>query len=479
MQLRLPLLAVVLILFLQLDAQAQEIHKIVNNGPDGAKLVIAVLGEGYSKADKQKYLSDVERLVVRGLLSHDFYREHQNAFNIYRVDLWSQESGLSHPGAAKKTALDLTFTGNWIDSYFKEGNRTESGFTSALQKVPKYDYVIAICNEKGFGGCGGSRIYITRGVDWPTVCHEFGHAIGRLYDEYAHGIRVYSGSPINFLNASTFTDRKKVSWSRYVAKSTPVPTPEYMLEPDSHVGVYEGGNTYSSGVYRPGRDCRMRTNFKEFCPVCRDLMAAQLAPYLAPVGQPYLPGQGLEKFMHFEFRVNDTGMRKWSLSNVSEVSGSLTQQNHYPSSDYIVESYGLAGSNSAQWLIQDPFLKRGFPTESQKDENVADEHNGVVRVSIPNVALEQAKHQQLGIRFYKLKKESAETGIERISMPILPNPPAPPIKPPVDAAKPEEEIVWRMDSETLNKLKKEDKVLLLWDFKPEELAASINKVLNR
>ena len=51
--------------------------------------------------------------------------------------------------------------------------------------------------------------------------------------------------------------------------NTPVPTlPEQEnLYP---VGVYEGGGYVSKGVYRPAKDCRMRTNnAPEFCQVCQ------------------------------------------------------------------------------------------------------------------------------------------------------------------------------------------------------------------
>src|SRR5882672_280866 len=86
---------IVLYLLLTVVAHAQQTTKILDNGPDGEKLVFVVLGDGYAVGDQAKYQADVKTLLLDGVFSHDFYKSNKNAFNIYRVDLVSDVSGVS------------------------------------------------------------------------------------------------------------------------------------------------------------------------------------------------------------------------------------------------------------------------------------------------------------------------------------------------------------------------------------------------
>src|SRR5215467_12624891 len=63
--------------------------KIIDNGPDGGKLILVVMGDGYAAADQTKYDNDVNSLVANGVFGNDFFRENQNAFNVYRLNLIS------------------------------------------------------------------------------------------------------------------------------------------------------------------------------------------------------------------------------------------------------------------------------------------------------------------------------------------------------------------------------------------------------
>jgi hypothetical protein len=116
---------------LRAQCSAPTCNKIVNNGLDSAKKVIAVLGDGYATADQAKFNSDVQTLVVDGVLNHDFFQEDNNAFNVYRLNLVSVDSGVSQrvydehgtPTDAsddtivsttlKNTALGYIWSGSW------------------------------------------------------------------------------------------------------------------------------------------------------------------------------------------------------------------------------------------------------------------------------------------------------------------------------------------------------------------------------
>src|SRR5690242_15386978 len=85
-------------------AVADAPHKILDNGKDDDRLVVAVLGDGFTKADLPLYAERVQALVLDGVLGHDLYASLQHGFNVYRVDTESNESGISTPDERKDTA---------------------------------------------------------------------------------------------------------------------------------------------------------------------------------------------------------------------------------------------------------------------------------------------------------------------------------------------------------------------------------------
>lgn len=219
---------VLLLLFLATVQAAGGPVKILDNGPNGSKLVFAILGDGYAAgSDQQKYKNDVATLVLEGLLGHDFFRDSRSAFNVYRFDLISKDSGITTPGVLKDTALKLTFTNDQSSCYFQSADDTDKLIDKAVAGLDKYpDYVLVIANEDGYGGChpGGNRLYVTSGSGWKVVAHEYGHAIGDLFDEYWNNdAPAYSGQSINVLNCSTELDKNRLSWKGFVAATLNIP----------------------------------------------------------------------------------------------------------------------------------------------------------------------------------------------------------------------------------------------------------------
>jgi hypothetical protein len=297
----LPFIGVLIALLVNVTNSSAQ-TKLIDNGPDGAKKVIVVMGDGYAAgADQTKYNNDVDRILTSGVFAKDFFAENHNAFNVYRLNLTSVDSGVSkrkydEKGTAdtsddtiipaeekpKNTALKYIYTGQWSHCWM-EGSPTTGFLTSeALRSIPKYDYVVIILNESGFGGCGGGGFQvITSGVGWDVMAHEFGHGIGGLWDEYVAGSTSYSGGPVNVPNCSTLLDRNAVHWNRFISPATALPT-IFGTGMDSNrtVGMFEGCGTVAKGLYRPVSNCRMNGNTPPYCPVCYTHMKKLLLPYL-------------------------------------------------------------------------------------------------------------------------------------------------------------------------------------------------------
>lgn len=286
-------------------------------GPPGAKRNLAILGDGLTAADQAAYNTWVDTTVMAGVFAHDYFFEDASAWNIYRVNLESTDSGVSTrtydehgtPADAsddtissetvRNTALGMILSGSWAHCWLEYGTNTEARIKKALDRwVSDYQFVLIVLSNPGFGGCGGGgRAHVPMGVDWATIAHEFGHGIGGLADEYSDGAWT-AGDP-GVVNLTTNTNRATLKWRQFVDPTTPVPTGvgsaanyDQGTRPatwnsNTDVGLFEGGGTNNTGVYRPVESCRMNSNTPAYCPVCYTSFRASTTRTRPPL--PQLP----------------------------------------------------------------------------------------------------------------------------------------------------------------------------------------------
>jgi len=278
-------------------ASAQTVTKIVNNGSDAQRLVFVVMGDGYSAttADKAKFAADVNTLIVNGVLGHDFYAQNKTAFNVYRVDLVSQDSGVSTPGSPKNTALKTIYNGNQAQCWISDAPSTAALIAGAAPTVTRVDFYVVIPNATGYGGCTrGNVLYITSGSPYTVASHEYGHGIGYLFDEYSSGFGTFRGT-YHYLNCSSIeTTRASIQWASKIASATAVPTTFLPgMNDNTSVGAFNGCYYFDSGLYRPVQNCRMRVvdTVHLFCPICRQVMDTNTRPHLPPAPQTPSPPQ--------------------------------------------------------------------------------------------------------------------------------------------------------------------------------------------
>lgn len=284
---------------------ADSMTQILKSGPPGTKRNIAVLGDGFAEGDQDDYNDKVNELLLEGVFGHDYFYEDAQAFNIYRVNLISNESGVSQrvynemgtpsdssddtivSTTLKDTALGYIFSGSWAHCWLESGANTATLVANALSTwVPDYDLVLIILNESGFGGCGGGGFQIvTLGSSWTVMAHEFGHGTGGLADEYCKS-GTYTGGEPGAVNITANPNRSTVKWKQFINCNTPVvtginPNPGngictgYNQGPipagwsnSQDVGLFEGAAYKDTDIYRPVVNCRMRGNSPPFCPVC-------------------------------------------------------------------------------------------------------------------------------------------------------------------------------------------------------------------
>jgi hypothetical protein len=265
--------------------------QILRSGPPGAKINIAVLGDGFADgADQQVYNSKVQDLLINGIFRHDYYFEDIQAFNVYRVNLISAESGVGQKHynngtllstTPKNTTLGIFYSGSWSHCWLEWGPNSGTLINNALNTwVPDHQLVLILLNDPGFGGCGGGGFAtLPLGVTWDTVAHEFGHGLGGFGDEYCVS-GAYTGGEPGVPDITVNTSRATLKWRRFVNPGTPVPTGTGSCagytagsrpadwNDNQSVGLFEGGGTKNTGIYRPVINCRMRSNLPPYCPVC-------------------------------------------------------------------------------------------------------------------------------------------------------------------------------------------------------------------
>jgi hypothetical protein len=141
--------------------------QILASGPPGVKKNIAVLGDGFGAgADQTTYNNKVQELLLDGVFGHDYFYEDAQAFNIFRVNLISNESPVStrvydehgtptDPSddtivstTLRDTALGYIFSGSWAHCWLENGANTSTLVQNALNTwVPDYDLVLIILND--------------------------------------------------------------------------------------------------------------------------------------------------------------------------------------------------------------------------------------------------------------------------------------------------------------------------------------------
>jgi hypothetical protein len=392
-------------------ASAQTPQKILDHGPDGEKRTFVVLGDGYSASEQTKFANDVDKLLIQGVFGHDFYKDHSEAFNVYRIDLVSTDSGVSRPSFAKNTALKVIYNGAWSHCWLEESNATDGLITKAAAKVAKYDYVLVIANEARYGGCRrGSRLYVTSGSGWNVVAHEYGHAIAGLYDEYSvKGAGPYRQDPINVNNCSTVPDRNSVVWHELIDASTAVPTDKLQsIDSNQTVGEFTGCNYAETKIYRPVRTCRMNSPDQNFCPVCLGLMRDVLAPFLLGAGAPPpveasaqpVGGPGDGKFMNIVVRISKNG--EPLIAKATEITGRLVSSQQAAPPFFFAFSKD-ASTNYADFVPEDPYLVRGFadPKHPEQGEKLIEADSATIIVNVPRTDIASATHD-LGMQLYKV-----------------------------------------------------------------------------
>jgi hypothetical protein len=217
-----------------------EIYTSLESGDPHFKADIAIIAEGYTMAEQEKFRDDLERFTGY-FFQAEPCKSHQDRFNIRGVFKASQESGADEPraGITKNTAVGASFNTMGSERYMlTEENK-------ALRDIAghaPYDAIYIMVNHDRYGGGGIYNFYCVYSSDNVfsdyLMVHEFGHSFFGLADEYYTSSTAYNDFyPAGYEpaepNITALNDPENIKWKHLLTPGIEIPTPWEKAEYDS------------------------------------------------------------------------------------------------------------------------------------------------------------------------------------------------------------------------------------------------------
>jgi hypothetical protein len=296
------------------------VWSLLESGAPTDKVDLVLLGEGYTEAEMDKFHSDATRLVER-LFDTEPFRSRKSDFNVWAIDLPSDESGVNRPHVHRFRRTPVSAEYNIFGSERYLLTFDNRRLRDVLAAAP-YEFVEILVNEEQYGGGGIYNFQSTTAVDTDFAdyifVHEFGHHFAGLADEYYTSSVAYETGSARHPepwepNVTALLDPADLKWADMVEAGVPLPTPwdkdEYeeharsiqarrqaliesqapeaefdalfeeqrliesellhAMQHSGRVGAFEGAMYETHGLYRSETDCIMFTRTDYFCRVCR------------------------------------------------------------------------------------------------------------------------------------------------------------------------------------------------------------------
>lgn len=293
-------------------AQVFETVPLLQNGTNDKRVVIAVLGDGFTTAQQNNFVTSAQA-TVNYLFTKSPYTEYKNYFNAYAIKVISAETGVKHPGTATDVAepvIPVSNPNNYLGSTFDVGvhrciysNTTNKVGQVLAANVPDYDITYVLGNSTEYGGCGGTYAFASlNNSSNEIVVHELGHSFGKLADEYWFAGSLESPNKTQTSNPAT------IKWKNWIGLNA--------------VGVYP--HAESPTWFRPHQSCEMRYLNQQFCSVCKEAIIEKIHSLVSPVDS-YTPANSssVDGTSDITFTVNEilpvpnTLVNSWKLNGTA------------------------------------------------------------------------------------------------------------------------------------------------------------------
>lgn len=232
-----------------------------HHGSSKKKVDLVLAGDGYTHAEKHKWLADANDFTEK-FFRHEPFKSNREHFNVVRLDTYSRVSGAGKDYAySKANFFGSHYNCNEIERLLCiDNNRALKVFRKAFKSPKEFDIRVIIVNDDRYGASGGFFSVVNSNSNIAVLLHEVGHSFGGLADEYegdAYSCDVSSEPKAP--NVTLQKDFKKAKWRN-------VPG----------TGHFEGGKYCKKGVYRPYKESLMRNLDYPFMPLHINAIEAKI-----------------------------------------------------------------------------------------------------------------------------------------------------------------------------------------------------------
>ena len=252
---------------------------IMVNGDNSSRVNIVFLGDGYKQNQMNDYISDVQD-VSSALFNTAPYSNYINYFNVYAIEVPSEDSGTDHPGTAPDCGgynNDVFYADTYFDSSFDLYNihrllyiqDQSAAFDVLADNMPDWDIIFVMVNTPMYGGAGGTfAVFSRHSTSTEIAIHEIGHSFAGLADEYWAGFN-YAGE---YANMTANNNPETIKWNSWLY--------------DNGIGIY--AHSYPGNEwYKPHQNCKMQYLGPPFCSVCVEHTIKSVYEILEPINSYY------------------------------------------------------------------------------------------------------------------------------------------------------------------------------------------------
>lgn len=256
---------------------------IIDNGPVSNRIDIVVVGDGYTASELGSYATHVQN-IVSGYFTEEPMAAYASYFNVHRVDVVSNESGVDEldKGIYRDTALDMAY-GCYDTARLLCIDVGKA--LAAASNAPDVDLIFALANSTRYGGAGYPNLSTMAGDHSSSVelaLHESGHSLAKSADEYHYSDgATYTGSERPEQNVSIYDADEQMS----------LETKWYRWLDLPNVDTFEGAYYNQYGIYRPTNNSKMRSLRRPFEEINSEQFVINFYKLVSPMDEATPPSQ--------------------------------------------------------------------------------------------------------------------------------------------------------------------------------------------
>lgn len=236
-----------------------DITPLLNTGDSAHRVDIVIVAEGYTQAERDKFLADAKTFLDNFLGTQNArlnapFSNYQGFFNASALFFASNQSGTDQPNnnISVDTYFNATQHGSDGRLLYGDTAKVEQAVAQALASNA-HELTIVLVNTPLYGGAGGSIAWASAGSSAASelALHEIGHSYADLQDEYvdAEVAKSFPLTSLSFKNSPHVTDSlSRIPWSDWMG---------YNDGELGTIGTFEGGYYRATGVWRATKNSKM------------------------------------------------------------------------------------------------------------------------------------------------------------------------------------------------------------------------------